>query len=83
MGVKANPKSFWKFVKSKTTTRTGIGYLKNENDNTVTDDKDKAEIINSYFSSVFTAKNDNIPSLDNFSDNNLCEIVVKAVINAR
>ena len=70
MDVKANPKSFWRFVKSKTTTRTGIGYLKNENDNTVTDDKNKAKIFYSYFSSVFTAKNDNIPSLDHFLDNN-------------
>ena len=70
MDVKANHKSFWKFVRSKTTTRTGIGYLKNENDNTVTDDKDNAEIFNSYFSSVFTAQNINIPSLDIFSDNN-------------
>ena len=67
MDVKANPKSLWKFDRSKTTTRTGIGNLKNEN--TVTDDKDKAKIFNSYFLSVFTAKNHDIPSLDNFSDN--------------
>ena len=29
--AKENPKSFWKFVKSKTKTRSGIGDLKNEN----------------------------------------------------
>ena len=27
MDMKANPKAFWKFVRSKTTTRTGIGNL--------------------------------------------------------
>ena len=76
MDKKANPKSFWKFVRSKTTTRTGIGNLKDENDNTVTNDKDKAEIFKAYFSSVFTIENDNIPSLEKFSHNTLCEIVV-------
>ena len=78
MTRKDNPKSFWKFVWSKTSkcTRTGIGKLKNENNDTVTYDKDKAEIFNSYFSSVFKAENDDIPSLENFLDNNVCEIVV-------
>ena len=55
IAVKAISKTFWKFIRPKTTTRTGIGNSKNEDDKAVTDDKDKGEIFNSYASSVFTA----------------------------
>jgi ribonuclease P/MRP protein subunit RPP40 len=55
---KNNPKKFWKFVNSKTKYKTGIGDLKYTNDNgenkIATDDKDKAEALVGFFSSVFT-----------------------------
>ena len=52
--VKENPKSFWKFVRSKTQSRTGICDLKNENGEWITNDKDKANELNDFLSSVFT-----------------------------
>ena len=51
---KNNPKSFWSYVKSKTSTRTGIPDLKKEDGEMATSDKDKAETLNNFFQSVFT-----------------------------
>lgn len=51
---KTNPKAFWNYVKSKTSTRTGIADLKNEDGTKTTSDGDKAELLNRFFSSVFT-----------------------------
>ena len=48
MEVKENPKSFWKFVRSKTKSRPGISELKNENGEWITNDKDKANELNSF-----------------------------------
>ena len=44
--VKENPKSFWKFVRSKTQTRSGISDLKNKDGEWITNDKDKANEMN-------------------------------------
>ena len=76
MDAKVNPKSFWKYVKSKSHTRTGIGNIKDQNDNIVTDDTDKAEIFNSYFSSVFTIENNEVPNFECRCDFQLCDIVI-------
>ena len=50
----SNPKCFWKYVRSKLKVKDGISPLKNKNDVTITDDKGKAELLNDFFSSVFT-----------------------------
>ena len=53
-----NPKVIWQYINSRTKLKTGIGKLcKNPIDpksDTTDDDHDKAEILNSYFSSVLT-----------------------------
>jgi hypothetical protein len=49
-----NSKPFYSYLKSKTKNRTPVGPLKN-NGATVTDKKEMATILNSYFSSVFSA----------------------------
>ena len=46
--VKENPKSFWKFVRSKTQTRSGISDLKNKDGEWITNDKDKANEMNGF-----------------------------------
>jgi hypothetical protein len=56
--VKSNPKIFWKYANSKRKTNTGISELKfkseeGEKRKTKTD-KEKAEVLASFFSSVFT-----------------------------
>ena len=54
--VKDDAKHFWKYmyVKSKTSVKSTISQLKNEQGDLVDDSKGKAGILNDYFSSVFT-----------------------------
>lgn len=51
---KVNPKKFWKYVQERMKTNTGISTLKKADGTYVVDDLGKAEILNDYFSSVFT-----------------------------
>lgn len=54
---KENPKKFWKFIKSRTKSRSGIGDIEVVIENSkisLQDDVAKAEAFNDYFSSVFT-----------------------------
>lgn len=52
--IKDNPKKFWKYVNSKSKTRTGIQSLSNQQGSLVEGDKEKADILNTFFTSVFT-----------------------------
>lgn len=76
MDSKVNPKSFWKFVRSKTQVRSGIGNLRDDKENIITDDRAKAEIFNAFFSSVFTVEDDLVPKFDSHMDTGVCDIVV-------
>ena len=63
--VKTNPKNFWNYVKYKTKTKSNIAGLENNQGDIVNEDKQKAEIFNQYFSSVFTdEETSNIPSIE-------------------
>ena len=53
-----NPKSFWKYVNSKLKTKTGVGSLEESDGTLVYEDVDKVEVLNNYFSSVFTCMDD-------------------------
>ena len=65
---KTDPKLFWKYVQEQTKTRQGIGILKGKDGKLYTDDKDRADILNDFFASVFTKEDDlNIPHLDESS----------------
>jgi hypothetical protein len=62
--VKQNPKAFWKYVSSKTKSRSGVSDLERGDGSMTTSNKDKAEVLNQFFSSVFTREDiDNVPSL--------------------
>ena len=50
---KENPSKFWRYVNEKCKTNVGVSSLKDENGNLVTSDKDRAEILNKFFTSVF------------------------------
>ncbi|KAK7108399.1 hypothetical protein V1264_016145 [Littorina saxatilis] len=56
--AKRNPKAFWSYVKNKTKTKTGIADLKKEDGTKTTSDQEKAEVLNAFFKSVFTAEAD-------------------------
>jgi len=54
--VKNNKKSFFKYVSSKRKTRDNVGPLLNEVGVLVMEDAEKAELLNVFFASVFSAK---------------------------
>ena len=60
--AKSNPKAIWNYIKTKSKTRVGIGDLRTDpNDKKsrkTDDDSEKAEILASFFSSVFTREPD-------------------------
>ncbi|GAB0178252.1 hypothetical protein GRJ2_000290500 [Grus japonensis] len=54
--VKDNKKSFYRYVSGKRRTRENMGPLQNETGDLVTQDMEKAEVLNDFFASVFTGK---------------------------
>ena len=57
--AKACPKKFWDYARSKLKTRTGVGELQNPDDgNVAKTDHEKAEILSTFFASVFTSEPD-------------------------
>jgi len=54
--VKDNKKSFFKCISSKRKSRENVGPLLKEVGVLVTENAEKAELLNAFFSSVFTAK---------------------------
>ena len=63
---KTKPKQFWKYVNTKLKRSTGISNLKmNQKGDLTSNDQEKANTLNNFFSSVFTKeKTDTIPKLD-------------------
>ena len=61
---KENPKVFWKYVQNKLKVNTSIGALNKTDGSLALSDREKAETLNEFFSSVFTRENtNNIPLL--------------------
>ncbi|GAB0209914.1 hypothetical protein GRJ2_003457100 [Grus japonensis] len=52
--VKGNKKSFYRYVSEKRRMRENVGPLRNETGDLVTQDMEKAEVLNDFFASVFT-----------------------------
>ena len=72
--VKFNPKEFWVYVRKKLNTKSGVSPL--------FDDKDKANILQKQFSSVFTKEQvGELPSITNKTDNRIqdCAVSVEMV----
>jgi ribonucleases P/MRP protein subunit RPP40 len=60
--IKNDSKSFYAYVKSKQRTKARVGPLKDSTGKIVTEDQVAADIMNSYFASVFTVEDrNNIP----------------------
>ena len=63
--VKQNPKAFWRYCRSKIKNRSKLGDLKMADGKlTGDDDETKADLLNSFFASVFTHENTDIPVLE-------------------
>ncbi|CAM4356191.1 unnamed protein product [Caretta caretta] len=54
--VKSNKKGFFRYVSSKKKVKESVGPLLNEGGNLVTEDVEKANVLNAFFASVFTNK---------------------------
>ena len=85
--IKTNSKAFYQYIASKTVIKEGIYNLINKNGDVIKEDKDKCELLNDYFSSVFTTEdtddipvfkhnNDSLPSLET------CTVTLKDMENA-
>ena len=56
--VKTNPKSFFSYVNSQIKTREDISNLRREDGSLTTNDQEKSEVLNNFFSSVFVSEGD-------------------------
>ena len=75
--IAKNPKSFWRYVNTSLKTRPDIDAIKRIDGSLASSDQEKTDLLNSYFSSVFTREdlsnipnfevNEDIPLLDNIS----------------
>ncbi|CAM5107726.1 unnamed protein product [Natator depressus] len=54
--VKSNKKGFFRYVGNKKKAKESVGPLLNEGGNLVTEDAEKANVLNAFFASVFTNK---------------------------
>ena len=54
--AKENPKSFYKYIKGKRVTRERVGPLQDQQNHLCADPQEMGEILNEYFSSVFTVE---------------------------
>ena len=57
LNIKNKPKPFWSYVRSKMKSKRKIPPLNKPDDTKAFDAKDKAETLNSFFSSIFTTSN--------------------------
>ena len=79
--IKEDRKSFFAYARSKTKSKVNTGSLANSNNELVNEPRMKAEMLNDFFSSVFTLENDTgMPLLDTFSGEKLVDLEVDAEI---
>ncbi|XP_069131788.1 uncharacterized protein [Argopecten irradians] len=75
--IKDNPKQFWKYIRSKTKTRQSVGELEDSCGKRWSDSKDKANVFNEYFSSVFKVEPDeDLPTFTTRNFNSALENVI-------
>ena len=76
---KENPKTFWKYVQEQTKAKQGISALKDQDGELKTAEDQKADILNDFFTSVYTTDSTEVPYLEECSKSygiGLSDIVV-------
>jgi hypothetical protein len=72
-----NSRPFFAYIKKKTKSKPGIGPLKSAAGDTVSDDGGMAEVLNSFFSSVFTREDTgHIPTAEDMETDILDDVLV-------
>jgi endonuclease/exonuclease/phosphatase family metal-dependent hydrolase len=62
--AKYNPKAFWSYIKNQTKSSQGVSPLEKQDGELTNKDIEKAEVLNSFFASVFTKEDlSNVPTL--------------------
>jgi hypothetical protein len=62
--IKKEPRSFYAYVRSRSHTKDKVGPLRDENEHLIHEDKEIVDVLNSYFSSVFTEeRKENMPEI--------------------
>lgn len=75
--IKSNPKAFYSYVSSRSKPKEGVSNLTKSDGSLTNTDREKAEILNSFFSSVFTKEDTtNVPSFPLRTDATLTDIVI-------
>ena len=75
--AKKNPKLFYSFVNSKMKVKAGIADLVDSNGDTVSEDSEKAEVLNSFFCSVFTEeRKEEVPTCEKKNDQDYLNNIV-------
>jgi len=77
--LKEDPKSFHSYVRSQLKTKSGIGDLESGDGSLLTSDVQKAELLNSFFASVFT--DEDTTTIPTLSDRNFSSILNNVSIN--
>ena len=73
--IESNPKVFWRYINSNRKNKDGIAPLSTDNINFETNNKNKADMLNNFFSSVFTVEDlNNIPDTTPGEKSNNCFI---------
>lgn len=82
--IKTDPKAFYAYVASKQKPKDGVANL-SKNDGSLTEnDMEKAEVLNAFFSSVFTKEDlDNIPTFPTRCSNVLSHVTVSEEVMAK
>ena len=65
LNVKQNPKAFWKYINSRLKICPTINDLQCSDGSTAHTDQDKVDVLNKYFTSVFTQEN--LPTIPSFT----------------
>ena len=83
-----NDKSFYSYVSSRTKSKSNVGPIKKSDGSVTNDDKEVCDLLNSYFSSVFSAEGDGpvptlsrLPCNETLTDVNFSEEAIEAKIN--
>ena len=75
--AKSNPKGFWRYYSSLTKCKADIGDILKPDGSMASGNKEKAEVLNDFFRSVFTIEDvANVPHVEDKSfENPLCSII--------
>jgi len=79
--IKEDRKSFFAYVRSKRKSKVNVSPLVDSNGELVSESKAKAEMLNDFFSSVFTKELDAVPAASNrINDAKLVDVAVNATL---